>query len=188
MNTLCISTDLTSGELAAWVQAIGSVVAIFAAASIAIWQGRKQYRNALDLHMEEQRYTRIKLTKTLSVLAENAAKAMVYLTGQMNSRQAVHDIAGGIVHFDSGELSRIDAAIAGIPLHNLPHSLVTPTMLLSGTVRQFREKTEMAIRAHRKMDAAAFEDLFRTLGEMNESLEKTCGDIATELSCIQREG
>lgn len=187
MNNLCITTNLTSSELAAWVQAIGSVVAIIAAASIAVWQGRKQYRNALALHRAEQRHTRVELAKTLSVLAKNSAKAIAYLTGQLSSRQAIHDIAEGLVHFDFGELSRLDTAISGIPLHNLSDSLVTPTMLLSATVRQFREKTEMAIRVHRQMDAAAFEDLFRVLGEMNKSLEETCGDIATELNRIQTE-
>ena len=78
-----------------------------------------------------------------------------------------------------------DVSIGGIPLYNLPDSLVTPTMLLSATVRQFREKVEMAIRAHRKMDAAAFEDFFRVLREMNESVEQTCGDIATEVDRVQ---
>ena len=140
MNTLCITTNLTSAELAAWVQAIGSVVAIIAAALIAIWQGRIQYRNALAIHRAEQRHTRVELSKTLYVLASNYAKAMAYFTGQLSDREAVHNIAEGRVHFDFGELSRIDAAISGIPLHNLPDSLVTPTMLLSATVRQFREK------------------------------------------------
>jgi hypothetical protein len=177
--------NLTSVELAAWVQAIGSIVAIIAVVLIAVWQANKQHRNALALHREEQRYARIELAKTLSMLAKNCAKAMAYLTRQLSSRQDVYEIAEGQVHFDFGELSRIEASIGGIPLYSLPHSLVTPTMLLSATVRQFREKVEMAIRVHRNMDAAAFEDFFRVLREMNDSLEQTCGDIATEVNRIQ---
>ncbi len=155
MNNLCITTNLTSSELAAWVQAIGSVLAIIAAAWIAVWQGRKQYRTALALHREEQRHTRVEVAKTLSVLAENSAEAMAYLTKQLSSREAIYDIAEKRVYFDIGELIRLDTAISGIPLHNLPASLVTPMMLLSATFRQFRENTEKVICLHRQMDAAA---------------------------------
>ncbi len=38
MGKLCISTNLSSAELAAWVQAIGTIVAISAAIGIAWWQ------------------------------------------------------------------------------------------------------------------------------------------------------
>ncbi len=49
MNTLCLTTNLTSAELAAWVQAIGSIVAIIAVVLIAVWQANKQHRSALAL-------------------------------------------------------------------------------------------------------------------------------------------
>ena len=54
MNTICLTTNLTSAELAAWVQAIGSIVAIIAVVLIAVWQANKQHRNALALHRAEQ--------------------------------------------------------------------------------------------------------------------------------------
>ncbi len=185
MNTLCLTTNLTSAELAAWVQAIGSIVAIIAVVLIAVWQANKQHRNALAQHRADQRYARIELAKTLYMLAKNCAKAMAYLTRQLSSRQAVYEITKGQVPFDFRELSKIEASIGEIPLYSLPDSLVTPTMLLSGTVRQFREKVERAIQVYRNMDAADFEDFFRVLREMNESLEQTCGDIATEVDRVK---
>ncbi len=60
-------------------------------------------------------------------------------------------------------------------------------MVLGATVRQFKEKVEMALRVHRQMDGSAFEDFFRTLGEMNLSIESTCSGITTEVKRIQLE-
>ncbi len=181
MATLCFSSNLTSAECAAWVQAIGSILAILGAVGIAVWQARKQHNNALALHFAERRHSKTELAMTLSVLAQNCSRVIVFLTGQVNDRQAVHDIAEGHIHFDLGELARLDAAISGIPVYSLPSSLVTPTMILSATVRQFREKVEMVLRTQRSMDGAAFEDFFRVLDEMNMSLKATCKDIATEV-------
>ncbi len=54
MNTLCLTTNLTIVELAAWVQAIGSIVAIITVVLIAVWQANKQHRSSLILHRAEQ--------------------------------------------------------------------------------------------------------------------------------------
>ena len=43
MNTLCFASNLTSTEWAAWLQAIGSILAILGATGIAVWQARKQH-------------------------------------------------------------------------------------------------------------------------------------------------
>ena len=76
MNTLCFSTSLTSAEWAAWVQAVGSILAILGAAGTAVWQARKQHNNALALHLAEQGHVRTELSKTLSVLAQNGVGAI----------------------------------------------------------------------------------------------------------------
>jgi hypothetical protein len=89
MDTLCFLSNLTSAEWAAWVQALGSVAAIIAAAWIAIQQARLQHRNALNLHMTEQRSERVDIAKTLSVLAINSSKAMRHIAGQLNDRESV---------------------------------------------------------------------------------------------------
>lgn len=43
MNEICRVLNLSTSELAAWVQAIGSIAAIFASATIVWWQVRKQH-------------------------------------------------------------------------------------------------------------------------------------------------
>lgn len=44
MNNLCFMTNLSSAEWAAWVQAVGSVIAIFVAIGVSYWQHRAQER------------------------------------------------------------------------------------------------------------------------------------------------
>lgn len=179
MNLLCVSTDLTSAELAAWVQAIGSIGAILAAAGIAIFQARAQHRSALAIHRAEQQHGRVELTKSVATLANNSAKALKHVSEKLRNREAVHAAGDGELYVDLEEIRRIDNALANIPLHTVPSSLVTPTMILSSTIRQFLCKVEMALQLHRKLGAPEFEDFFRTLDQMNESLAATCADIET---------
>jgi hypothetical protein len=185
MHMLGLLSNLTSAQWAAWVQALGSIAAIVAAAWIAIHQAKLQHRSALDLHMREHRTARVDIAKTLSVLAINSSKAMRHVSGQLNDRESVHRAADGLIHCDLGELCRIDTYLIGIPLHSVPYSLVTLTMILGSTVRQFKDKVEMTLRLHRKMDANMFEDFFRALGEMNASIEATCCDIAAEIKSLE---
>ncbi len=171
MNNLCFLSNLTSAEWASWVQAVGTIVAIVAATWIATHQVKLQHMSALELHHTELRTARVDAGKTLSVLATNSSRAMRHVAGQLHDRESVYRAAEGLVHCDIGELSRIDTYLGGIPLHSIPYALVTSTMILGSTVRQFKEKVEMVLRVHRQMDAAMFEDFFRTLGEMNTSIE-----------------
>jgi len=185
MIELCFLSNLTRGEWAAWVQAVGSVIAIVAAAWIAIHVAKLQHRNALYLHKTERRTERIEISKTLSVLSTNSSKAMKHISSQLKDRESVHNAAEGMILCDIGELSRIDTYLNNIPLHSVPHSMVTLTMILGSTVRQFKEKVEMALNLHRKMDAGMFEDFFRTLSEMITSIEATCNNIDAEVKRLE---
>ncbi len=185
MNELCFLTNLTSAEWAAWVQAVGSVAAIVAAAWIAKHQANLQHQNALDLHKTEKRTEQLDITKTLSVLAANSSNAMKHIANQLKDRESVHKAAEGLVPCDVGELVRIDGYLSKIPLHTVPHSMVTLTMNLGSTVRQFKEKVEMALQLHRKMDAEMFDDFFHTIQEMNNSIEATCNDISAEVKRLE---
>ena len=181
MNELCIFSNLTSAEWAAWVQAIGSVVAIGAAAWIAIYQAKLQHDNALELHKTEKRTKQLDITKTIHVLAINSSKAMKNIAAKLNDRESIYKAAEGLEPCDIGEVERINTYLGDIPLHEVPHSMVAHTMILGSSVRQFMEKVEMALELHRKMDASMFEDFFRTLDEMNTSMEATCNDINAEI-------
>lgn len=180
-------SNLTSAEWAAWVQSVGSVVAIFVAALIAVLQIRSQHQNDLKLQRNEQLYAQLEIIKTIYVLASNSAKAMKDVQSQLKDRETVHQIAEGFARCDISELGRIDRYLAEIPLYTLPHSVVALTMMLGATLRQFKEEAELALQVHRKMDASAFEGFFRTLNEMHTSVELTCADIGKEVAQRQQE-
>jgi hypothetical protein len=179
---------MTSTELAAWVQAIGSIAAVLGAAFAAIYQSKKQHESALKVQKEERRYARIELTKSLLQLARNCEGICRHFIRLLdNDRSNIYDIAEGRKHLDVGELARAEQAVLAIPLHSLPAKLVTYTMWVHSTVRQFREKVETALQHHRGMQAEHFEDLFRSITEMQEGLSKTLKDIEAELAALSDE-
>ncbi len=179
-------SNLTSGEWAAWVQAIGSIVAIISAAGIAIWQSNKQHQSALKLHEEEQRYSRLETAKTLAVLTTNSYKTVCHFMQQLSSREEIHNYADGTKYLDIGQLVYLEKTLESIPLYSLPSSLVSHSMILNGIVRQFRYKVEVALRDHRGMNADDFSDLFKVFGEMEKSLSLTCKDIEQEVTKVQK--
>lgn len=178
---------MTSAEWAAWLQAVGTIVAILAAAVIAIWQSNKQHKIVRSLHKEEQRHNRVEMAKTLLALCRNCTKAVKHFTTQIHSQEAIHNIAEGETYFDFGELQTLENGVVNIPLYSLPDTLVTHAMILGSTVRQFRHKVDSAVRFNRQMDAEAFDDLFKVFSEMNKSLELTCKDIEVEVEHIQQD-
>ena len=182
MSTLCFSTELSSAELASWVQAIGSIVAILAAAFIAIWQARKQQDIALAVHREESRHSRREAAKSLLVICRNCANAAAHFTAQLATRDAVHSAASGETHFDYEELTALRDAAASLQLHQLPDVLIGPAMALAATIRQLRQTVDIAFREHSRMDADQFSKLFRTMAEMTESLRGTTDDVQQQIN------
>ena len=185
MNTLCLSTNLTSTEMAAWVQAVGSILAIFGAFLIAGWQARRQFRNALALQHDERQTAKFQTAETLALLADNCLKAMEHLSSQVGSRESVYEIGEGRIHFDIGQIGRLDDAVADIPLHDLPAELLQQTLVLGATLRQYREKVEQVLRVHRDMNASDFEDFFASLTSLRNSLSATCGDISADVERLR---
>lgn len=91
-------SNLTSSEWAAWIQALGSVLAIGAAARLAIYQSREQHKSALALHNREKLDVQIDTTKVLLELAGNSAKVMKNIKLQLHDRESIYNVAEGLVH------------------------------------------------------------------------------------------
>lgn len=178
-------SNLTSSEWAAWIQALGSVLAIGAAARLAIYQSREQHKSALALHNREKLDVQIDTTKVLLELAGNSAKVMKNIKLQLHDRESIYNVAEGLVHCPIGEMVRIDKCLSDIPLNTIPSSLVTYTMILGSTLRQFKEKVEMTLNCCRKMDTTMFADFFKCLAKMNVVIEKVCNDINVELKRLE---
>lgn len=185
MSALCVTTELTSSELASWVQAIGSIVAILAAALIAVWQSRRQHESALAVHREESRHARREAAKSLLILCRNCARASGHFAAQLSSRDAIYAVASGEKHFDFEELNALRDAAASVQLHQLADVLIGPAMALAATVRRLQQTIEVAIREHRKMDAESFGNLFATLVELTASLNATTQDVQAEVNQLE---
>lgn len=185
MDVLCVSTNLTSSEWAAWVQAVGSIIAVISAAGIAIWQSHKQHQSALALHKTEQRHARLEAAKTLLALCRNCAIAAEHFSKQLGDRESVHKIASGEMHFDFEELQALQNGVSGIPLYQLPDVLVSPAMILAANLRQLRQTVEITVKAHRSMDANDFEEFFKTMSELAGSLELTRQDIEKDVQTMK---
>jgi hypothetical protein len=178
---------MTSSDWAAWVQAIGSIAAIFGAAGIAIWQSGRQQKNALALLRAERRFDRTELAKALLTLSTNCRRLLEHYAAQFPDRDSVENVAEGRVHVDLNELKVVEGAVLSIPLHSLPHVLVSLTMMVSSTVRQFRENVDFALKSYRSMDSNAFEKFFDVLSELQLSLKLTCEDIQTEIDKLEND-
>ena len=182
MNNLCFLSNLTSSEWAAWVQAIGSIIAIVAAIIIAA----NQNKNALKLHYQELLSAKLDMAKTLLVLAENSRKSINHCIDELKDRETIYNIAEGHVYSSLSEFRKINSYLYDISLQNLPSNLVTPAMVLISTVRQFFEKIETALKHHREMDAASYDDLFKCMREMRDSVALECENIKIEISLLDR--
>jgi hypothetical protein len=175
---LCFSTDLTSSEAAAWVQAIGSILAIVGAVGVAVWQLHKQRRDALALEEKRHHDNELNAVKSMAELAVLSHKVAKHMLERLSGRAAVHNVAQGREHLEIDGLRYFESATASILLHTLPHHVVRFPYLLSSCLRQIRQKIEQAIRLHEQMDAAEFTDLFNSLHGLTESLEATSRELA----------
>ncbi|WP_374515337.1 hypothetical protein [Niveibacterium sp.] len=187
MNELCFLSNLSSSEWASWVQAIGSIAAIAGAVGIAIWQAKQQHKASLDLLRAERRMARVEAAKAFLSLSTGALRLLQHSAEAFPDRESVHDTAEGRKFFDLGELKVIEGAVQAISLQSLPHELVRLAMIVSSTVRQFRENVELSIQRHRQMDAENFKQFFDALAGLSQSLKLTCDDIKNEVHRAESE-
>lgn len=169
------------------MQAIGSIVAILGAVAIAIWQAKQQHQASLALLRAEKKLARTESAKAIHSLSTGALRLLEHSAQAFPDRQSVHDAAEGRTYFDFGELRVVEGAVQAISLHTLPHELVRLTMIVSSSVRQFRENIEFAVQNHRQLDAGAFGKLFESLAGLSKSLALTCKDIEKEVRRAESE-
>ena len=174
---LLLPVDLTRSECAAWVQAFGSIAAIFAA----IWIGNRQTRSV----MQQAKDAKFATAEALSELSKAAFNLQKHFEKNLSCRDAVHEAGETGLVFDMAMLEGLEKSLAAIQFDQLPASLVRLALILSSSVTQLRMKVQVAIRLHREMDAAAFDDFFETLKKITASLDLTITDIETEMRKIK---
>lgn len=95
----CMS-NFTGSEWAAWVQAIGSILAIVGATGIALWQSRKQHENSLKFLRTAHRITRFENSQALLFLSKNSLCMLNNSLRKIPDRGAVYLIAHGEIDLD----------------------------------------------------------------------------------------
>jgi hypothetical protein len=174
---LLLPVDLNSGECAAWVQAFGSIAAIVAA----IWIGNSQVKSVL----QQSKETKLASAEALCELSKAAFNLQKHFAKNLSSRDAVHEAGETGLVFDMAMLEGLEKSVSAIQFHQLPASLVRLALILSSSITQLRMKVQVAIKVHREMDAAAFDDFFKTLKEMTDSLDLTIADIEAQVQKIK---
>ena len=172
----------SSSDFAAWVQAIGSILAIVGAVGVAIWQARKAQQQTLFTIDQQRKADHLRSARTLMEIAKAALKLQVHVAGKLGSREAIYNAAPDRLPFDLPEVVALERALNKIEVHTLPAELVSLALIVAATFRQFHIKVAMVLDTHRQMDAAAFEDFFCATREMQESMRLTVADLEKHLA------
>lgn len=181
----CIQ-GLGTGDAAGWAQAVGTVLAIVTSAWTGLVLSNRARRQAIRDIRDAERRKQLGYAEALTTLAEKALALQRTIAAKLGSREAVAEAASDRLPFDMAMLDGMERALFGVPLHELPQELITLTLILRETVRQCRMKIEMSFQFHRKMDATQYQDLFDTLGSMNESLSATVQDFRAKRESLAR--
>jgi len=176
-SCLLFPVDLSRGECAAWVQAIGSILAITVAIGIAIYQSNKQQEITRNALLEQQRQLSLGVAKTLSELAKQSLKIQSHFTSKLNTRDAVYDAVKSKIPYDMTLLYSLENSLSHIQLHKLPSNLVSLCLILTTHIQQLRLKIDNVLNVSRLMQAKDFDDLFTTLQQMEVSLTATVNDF-----------
>jgi len=147
-------------NLASWVQAVGSIVAIGSTAVLVFWQHELERKRAREADLDTRR-------RKLSVIVELVRATSFHakwLRDSLSDRDTIHAIGDRVRPFDRKLIASLGAQIEMIPLHELDDAkFATEVLILTSVCRELRDKLSTALELHRRMSAADFEDLFESL-------------------------
>lgn len=128
MNILCFSTELNSNELAAWVQAYGSIAAVLVAVFLMYWQISQNKKLTTEIAQRSEQLTRDieqrseQLRKDADRRKLEAIRAVVLHTafgvkGTVDAiSSATVDNLSGILKTHAGLMADVNRPIQAIPL------------------------------------------------------------------------
>ncbi len=179
-------SEVKASDWAAWVQAIGSILAIVGAFAVATYQGRAQRKGEEARRAED----RLHVAENLRSLAAAAITTSGYVVGLLDTREKVHEAASGHFSNVSIELDALAVQLAAVPLHAMPAELVRSTRMLAGAIRQMRHRIANTLAKHAQMDATDFEEFFASIrgsrdmlaGTVKTEVEAAIGSFRTHLA------
>jgi hypothetical protein len=162
--------------LAAWVQAIGSILAIVAAFAIGNHQTRVQVKLARIAAANGD----VQSAETMTYLTGAALRAVQQGRGRLDQREKVQEAAEGKFSSMYRELEAFERVLSDIPAYRVSPKVLRQALIIASNIRQFRLKVAMALEHHRKMDADEFAAFFSMM-EAIESALKQSEEEATKM-------
>jgi len=184
-KTCLIVSDLSPGDCAAWVQAWGTILAVGGAFAVGAYQASSQAKSSIRALDHERAQDRLRVAEAFCELSQSSLSAIGFIAGKVDTREKLHLLGDGGLPFDMPEIERLGSALDAIPLHELPAGFVKRALVLSSFVRQFRIKVSMALKQHRTMDAAHFDDFFNAIAEMRSGLAETTQALKADLETLR---
>ncbi|WP_250439879.1 hypothetical protein [Caballeronia sp. AZ1_KS37] len=165
----------SSGEWAAWVQAVGSIVAIVAAAWIAIWQSQKTVQHATELKASEERekinaFQQI-VRAAWSVQARHRGPLLCCRNKVVGDRRVVAYRA---------EAQCVEKALSSVDIHVLPAEVIGYTISIIAGFARFRVLMEKGLETANEMS----HDEFHALTEEIIALNAETGEMYREIEGI----
>ncbi len=124
----------SAGDWAAWVQAIGSIAAIFGSAWVARYQMAKQQEFA----RAEARGRQIKILTLLLGHSANLVWAFDTMIKAIPDRGSIVPI-GKSGLFDFTDLAKVEAQLDAVPAIELPFEIASAPMVIASNARRFRQ-------------------------------------------------
>jgi hypothetical protein len=183
-NYLCMFTNLTSSEWAAWVQAIGSILAIVGSVGVAIWQLKRQQEAAAKLERDRRDNGEIEAARSIRELCARSVNVANAVREQLGDKAKIAAICTGREYYYRGALEYLEKAIASIPLHTLPSRFVVFPMLINGCVEQLRRNVDVALEHYSTLNDDQLHTFLHALSEAHAQLQRelTAIDAAIQAS------
>ncbi|MET3371377.1 hypothetical protein ABIC89_000410 [Variovorax boronicumulans] len=165
---LGVAFDWGKSDWAAWVQAVGSVVAIVATGRFVRWQ------HELESERQEREHRRASLQKLRVIKELVYANSLFvrFVALQFANRQASFDAIEGRTGFDPVEIDRVGSHTSGIPLHDLEDSEVVRCVLISTQyAMQVKDLARRAVQDYRSLNAKSFENIALRMEEAASQCE-----------------
>jgi hypothetical protein len=153
--------------VAGFAQAVGSILAILAAANIATKQSQRQFDDARRIQQMDRAHQAYRVAKATAVICSRISDSLMRLIREFNwDRTKFHEIADARTPFDRKLLAELNADLDAIPLHEVSSArLVEELLSMRSAVRQTGEKVDLALQEHRRMDASHFSQFFYMLDD-----------------------
>jgi hypothetical protein len=152
-----LSKFLVHQATAAWVQAVGSIVAIWAAGQAVVRAHELEKLRA----READRELRGRRLAVVVELARATSKSVQFVANEYSSREKFHGIADGSAYHDPEVISSIGFPINAIALHELDDAQISHELLVMGAhCRQMRNTVGDVIARPGHLNGSDFQKIF----------------------------